>query len=80
MAITPTYVVAVVQSQNRVRARPQWQVAVFKAGDGVPIWFWRHSLPSDPLPEGLAVGRHGQIIVTLLDGAVLSLAPKQPSR
>ena len=80
MAVTPSRVAAVVQFQNRVRAWPQWQVAAFKADDGTPIWFWRHDLPSEPLPDGLAVGHQGQLLVTLLDGSVLSLAPIRPNR
>jgi len=80
MAVTPTRVAATMQFQNRVRAWPQWQVAAFNATDGKPIWFWRHNLPSEPLPDGLAVGRQGQLLVTLLDGSVLSLAPNRPAR
>ncbi len=78
LAATPDRVAAIVQFQNRARAHPQWQVIAFNAADGVPIWFWRHDLPFEPLPEGLAVGRDGQLIVTTLDGYVLSLGPKQP--
>ncbi len=77
LAATPDRIAAIVQFQNRVRAHPQWQVVAFNTTDGTPIWFWRHDLPFEPLPEGLAVGRDGQLIVTMLDGKVLSLAPKQ---
>ena len=79
LAVTPQRVAAIVQFQNRVRAHPQWQVAAFNAADGAAIWFWQHDLPFEPLPEGLAVGSKGQLIVTTLDGQVLSLAPKQPA-
>lgn len=78
LAVTPDRVAAIVQFQNRVRAHPQWQVIAFNSAGGAPIWFWRHDLPFEPLPEGLAVGRNGQLIVTTLDGKVLSLAPKRP--
>jgi outer membrane protein assembly factor BamB len=71
LAVCPESVVAVVQFQNRVRAQPQWFLAAFIADDGVPIWFWRHELPSEPLPGGLTVDRNGHAVVTLLDGAVL---------
>ena len=78
LAMTPDRVAAVVQFQTRARAHPEWHVVAFNAADGAPIWFWRHNLPSEPLPEGLAVGSQGQLIVATLDGHVLSLAPHQP--
>ncbi|HUT88575.1 MAG TPA: PQQ-binding-like beta-propeller repeat protein [Thermoguttaceae bacterium] len=71
LAVCPESVVAVVQYQNRARAQPQWALAAFKADDGTPIWFWRHDLPGEPLPGGLLVDRHGQVVVTMLDGRVL---------
>lgn len=79
LAVTPNRVAAVVQFQHRIRAHPQWQVAVFNEEDGSPIWFWQYDLPSEPLPEGLAVGSRGQLLVVTLDGQVLSMAPKQPA-
>ena len=51
---------------------------VWNQADGVPVWFWRHDLPFEPLPEGLAVGSQGQILLATLDGKLLSVAPKQP--
>ncbi|MFH1924000.1 MAG: PQQ-binding-like beta-propeller repeat protein, partial [Planctomycetota bacterium] len=75
LAVCPESVVAAVQFQNRVRAQPQWFLAAFKADDGTPIWFWRHELPSEPLPGGLLVDRNGQVVVTLLDGTVLCFGP-----
>ncbi|MFH0901081.1 MAG: hypothetical protein V2A73_10665, partial [Pseudomonadota bacterium] len=75
LAVCPESVVAVVQFQNQVRAQPQWFLAAFMAGDGTPIWFWRHELPSEPLPGGLLVDRNGQVVVTLLDGTVLCFGP-----
>jgi outer membrane protein assembly factor BamB len=77
-AVTPGRVAAIVQFQHRVRAHPQWQVAALNTEDGTPAWFWTHDLPFEPLPEGLAVGRDGQLIVCSIDGHVASLAPKQP--
>jgi outer membrane protein assembly factor BamB len=78
LAVTPDHVAAVVQYQIRNRAHPQWEVVALNNKDGAPIWYWRHALPMEPLPEGLAVGRHGQLLVTTLAGQILSLAPKQP--
>ncbi len=78
LALTPDRVVAVVQFQNQARAHPQWQLVAFNSQDGSPIWFWRHDLPAEPLPEGLAVGNQGQLLVTTLEGQVLSYAPQQP--
>jgi hypothetical protein len=46
--------------------------------DGTPVGYWRHALPQEPLPEGLAIGSDGQVVVTTIDGHVLSLAPKPP--
>ena len=51
---------------------------VFNTSDGKPIWFWQHDLPFEPLPEGLAVNRDGQLIVATLEGHILQLAPRQP--
>jgi hypothetical protein len=79
LAVTPDRVAAIVQFQNRVRAHPQWQLVAFNATDGTPVWFWRHDLPFEPLPEGLAVGSKGQLLVAALEGQVLSVAPKQPA-
>jgi hypothetical protein len=76
LATTPDRIAAIVQFQDRARAHPQWQTVAFDVADGSPVWSWRHDLPFEPLPEGLAVGRDGQLIVTALDGYVLSLAPR----
>jgi hypothetical protein len=78
LAATPDRVAAVIQLQLRHRAHPQWQVAAFNISDGLPVWFWRHDLPFEPLPEGLAVGRQGQLILATLEGNILSIGPKQP--
>ncbi|MFQ6131027.1 MAG: PQQ-binding-like beta-propeller repeat protein [Armatimonadota bacterium] len=78
LAVCPASVVAVVKYQVRSRAHPQWFLAAFSSQDGTPYWFWRYPLPSKPLPEGLLVGRDGQVVLTMLDGRVLSLGPRQP--
>lgn len=77
LAIASNEALAVVRSQNRLRASPQWYLMAFLGDTGVPIWFWRHELPSAPLPEGLAVDRDGQVVVTLLDGSVLCYGPRE---
>ncbi len=79
VAATPEQIVAIVQFQNRVRAHPQWQLVALNATNGTPIWFWRHNLPVEPLPEGLAITSQGHVIVTSLDGRIVSLGPKQPA-
>jgi len=78
LAVCPSAVVAVVKYQNRIRARAEWFLVAFNAGNGTAFWFWRYPLPSKPLPGGLLVGRHGQVVVTMLNGNVHSFAPKQP--
>ncbi|UCF16274.1 MAG: PQQ-binding-like beta-propeller repeat protein, partial [Phycisphaerales bacterium] len=78
LAVCPSSVVAVVKYQNRVRAHPEWFLVAFNSQNGTPYWFWRHSLPSKPLPGGLLVGREGQIVVTMLNGNVRSFGPHQP--
>jgi outer membrane protein assembly factor BamB len=80
LAATPDRIAAVVQVQLRHRAHPQFQVQAFAINEGTPVWFWQHDLPFEPLPEGLAVGRDGQLLVNTLQGHLLSLAPRQPSR
>ena len=78
LALTPDRVLAVVQFQDWTRAHPQWQLVAFQKNDGTPIWFWRHNLPLEPLPGGLAIGRQGQVIVAALNGTVASFAPLKP--
>ncbi|MFV1967575.1 MAG: PQQ-binding-like beta-propeller repeat protein, partial [Pirellulaceae bacterium] len=78
LAATPGRIAAIVQVQVRHRAHPQFQVQALSLDDGTPAWFWQHDLPSEPLPEGLAVGSEGQLIVATLQGQILSIGPKQP--
>ena len=78
LAVCPTSVVAVVKYQNRIRARAEWFLVAFNSRNGTAFWFWRYPLPSKPLPEGLLVGRNGQVVLTMLNGNVHSFAPKQP--
>ena len=78
LAVCPQSIVAVVKYQVRNRAHPQWAVAAFSSQDGTPYWFWRHGLPAEPLPDGLLVGREGQVVVTMLNGSVLSFGTHRP--
>ena len=78
LVVCPTAVVAVVKYQTRNRAHPQWFLAALDSQNGTPWWFWRRQLSSKPLPEGLLVGRYGQVVVTMLDGSVQSFAPQRP--
>jgi outer membrane protein assembly factor BamB len=80
LAVCPGSVVAVLKYQVRNRAHPQWTLAAFNSQDGTPIWFWRYPLASKPLPEGLLVGREGQVVLAMLDGSILSFGPRQPVR
>jgi outer membrane protein assembly factor BamB len=78
IAVCPKSVVAAVQFQDRTRAQPQWSTVAFDTASGTAMWFWRHNLPGEPLPGGLIVGRQGQVILAMLDGSLLSLAPIKP--
>ncbi len=66
LAVCPNAVVAVVKYQQQFRAHPQWYVAAFEIKTGRPLW--QQELRGTPLPDGLAIDRNGQIIVTMLDG------------
>jgi outer membrane protein assembly factor BamB len=78
LALTPDWVATVVRIQTRGQAHPRWQALALDAQDGTPVSSWRHDLTGEPLPGGLAIGREGQLIVTMLDGSVCSLAPQRP--
>jgi outer membrane protein assembly factor BamB len=75
LVVCPNAVVTVVRNQQKARSQPQWYVAALNIKNGNPIF--RHELRGDPLPGGLLIGRDGQIIVTMIDGSLLSFAPKQ---
>ncbi|MCH8120688.1 MAG: hypothetical protein IIC00_13310, partial [Planctomycetes bacterium] len=80
LAVCPTSVVAVVKYQVRARAHPQWSLVALNSQNGTPYGFWRHLLPSKPLPGGLLVGRQGQVIVTMFNGNIRSFGPQRPRR
>lgn len=46
-----------------------WHVAVLDTGDGHTLW--EQPLPSQPLHQGLALDRDGNILVMLLDGSLV---------
>jgi sugar lactone lactonase YvrE len=66
--------VAVVRSQTRHRAHPQWYVVALDGNTG--SIFFQQELRGDPLPDGLLVEAEGRIVVTMLDGRVVCLRPK----
>jgi outer membrane protein assembly factor BamB len=70
----PHAIVAAIQQQHRGRAKPQWFVVAFDKVKGEPLW--RHEVAHTPLPDGLLVDREGRVVVTLVNGDVLCLAPQ----
>ena len=70
IAVCPNAVVSVVKHQLKFRARPQWYLAALHVDSGKPLW--QQELQGEPLPGGLLVNRHGQIVLTMLDGSLLS--------
>ena len=73
IAVCPNAILAVVKQQLKFRARPQWHLAALHVKNGKPLW--QQELQGEPLPGGLLVDRHGQIVVTLLDGGLSSFDP-----
>ncbi len=71
MVVTKNAVLSVVRYQQKFRSQPQWYVTALDLEAGKPLF--QHELRSDPLPGGLIVDRHGQIVVSMLDGSVLCL-------
>ncbi len=71
LAVCPGSVVAVVQSQNRIRSQPQRFLVALNKKDAAVLRPWRHELSGEPLPGGLLVDRRGCVVVTMLDGRVL---------
>ena len=78
IAMTPNTVVALGKSQHWNRAHPEWWLTAVLKQNGAPIGFWRYPLPTPPLPEGLMVGREGQVVVAMLDGRLQSFGPRRP--
>ncbi len=75
IVVGPNAIVAAVQQQSRFRAQPQWSVVALDKQNGNPLW--KHKLPETPLPDGLLIDGDGRIVVTLVSGNVLCLAPAE---
>jgi hypothetical protein len=75
LAACPNAVVAVVKSQDRTRARPQWHLSAVRIDNGTLML--NQELYDEPLPGGLSIDREGRVIVTILDGQVLAFENKQ---
>jgi len=48
-----------------------FQVASLDAETGTAVW--TTELPGEPRPWGLAIDRHGRLIITLMDGRLVCL-------
>ncbi len=77
LALCPNAVVAVVQQQLLIRARPQWFLTLVNPQNGSLMQ--RVELPGEPLPEGLLVDRDGRVVVVLTDGRVLCFVSAGPA-
>ncbi|MBN2506073.1 MAG: PQQ-binding-like beta-propeller repeat protein [Verrucomicrobia bacterium] len=64
---------ALALAPNAVVVARKTEAAAYDLQDGRTLW--NHPLPVPPVPWGLCVTRHGQVILTLENGAVLCLAP-----
>ena len=76
LAICADTVVAVLQYQRRSRSQPEWHAVALNAADGTV--HFQHALQDAPLPGGLLVDRHGQVIICMLNGNVVCLGPAAP--
>ena len=75
LVVAPNAIVAVIQQQDKYRAQPQWRVAAFDKANGNQLW--RQDLPGKPLPDGLLVDRDGHVVVTMLDGSIVSYGSRR---
>lgn len=74
LALTPNAVLAVARYQDLTRARPLWFLIALAPEDGRTMF--QHELPGDPLPDGLLVDRDGRIVISLVNGGLVSFAPR----
>ena len=74
LALCPNAVVSVAQYQVRNRAQSQWWILAFNRETGKQIL--RQEIRGEPLPGGLLINRHGQAIVSMLDGNILCFGPQ----
>jgi outer membrane protein assembly factor BamB len=70
LALTPNAVLTVARYQDLNRARPQWFLLALAPEDGRSIF--QQEIPGDPLPDGLLVDRDGRVVVSLVDGSLVS--------
>ena len=74
LALTPNSVLAVARYQDLSRARALWFLIALAPEDGRVIF--QQEIPGDPLPDGLLVDRDGRVIISMVDGGLVSFAPK----
>jgi len=74
LVVSPNVIVAVVRSQTRHRAHPQWYVVGLDSTTGNLMF--QQALLGDPLPDGLLVDAQGHIVVTMLDGRIVCLTSR----
>lgn len=67
--------VAIAVAKAAVVVADTSKVVALELVSGKPIW--SRALPAAPMPWGMAVDRDGRIIVTLVDGRVLSIGDKK---
>jgi outer membrane protein assembly factor BamB len=72
LALTPNAVLTVARYQDLSRARPQWFLLALAPEDGHTLF--QQELPGDPLPDGLLVDRDGRIVISMVDGGLVSFA------
>ncbi|MHC4172218.1 MAG: outer membrane protein assembly factor BamB family protein [Planctomycetota bacterium] len=70
--------IAVAAAKNAVVVADASQVAALELRSGKQLW--RQTLPSAPVPWGMAVDRTGRVILTLVDGQVLCIGKGGPKR
>ena len=68
--MTPNAVLAVAKFQDLRRAKGSWTLVAISPENGRPLA--QVELPGDPLPGGLIVDSEGRIIVSMLDGSLVS--------
>ncbi|NIP86745.1 MAG: hypothetical protein GTO03_14770, partial [Planctomycetales bacterium] len=61
---------AIAVAANAVVIADASQVAALELSSGKPLW--KQRLPATPVPWGMAVDRAGRVILTLVDGQVVS--------
>jgi outer membrane protein assembly factor BamB/SAM-dependent methyltransferase len=75
LAVCPNSVIAVLKFQDRFRARSQWFLVGLNPQNGQQMF--QRELPAEPLPGGLTIDRHGNILVTALNGAMAAFGRNQ---